>query len=216
MIIDAHTHIVTNPYDEREVEDFLEGADQFGIDVCCVASLGPGCYYPVQLIHEPTQEQCALFNRDLYNVMQRFPERIWGWVYINPAYPGAVDEVRRGIEDYGMIGVKMWTGTRCNDPRFFPVAEQAAAYGVPLLQHTWDKATGAYPNESTSDDVAELARRYPDLSIIMAHNERAARVIAPYPNVYMDTASPIPEASLIDKAAEWIGAERFVYGSDCI
>ena len=216
MIIDAHTHIVTNPWNRRDVEDFLAGADSYGIDVCCVASLGPGCYHPVRLEPSPTQEQCAAFNRDLYEVMKAFPDRIWGWVYVNPACPGAVDEVRRGIEDYGMIGVKMWMGTTCADSRVFPVVEQAIEYGVPLLQHAWDKAAGALPNESTSADIVELARRYPELKIIMAHNERAVRVIAPYPNVFVDTASPIAESGIIEKTAEWIGADRIVYGSDCI
>ncbi len=216
MIIDVHSHLVTNPFSDSEVDAFLEAADRYGIDVSCVASLGPGCYYPVQLIHEPTQAQCSSFNRDLHRIMKRYPDRVWGWVYINPAYPGAVEEVRRGIEEYGMIGVKMWTGTKCSDPRFFPVVEQAIRYRVPLLQHAWDKATGRYPNESDSSDIAELAGLYPELNIIMAHNERAVGTVAPYPNVYMDTASPIPELGMIEKAVGMIGADRLVYGSDCI
>ncbi|MGJ9457882.1 amidohydrolase family protein [Oceanobacillus sp. CF4.6] len=216
MIIDVHTHVVTNPYSINEIEDFLDGASRFGIDKVCIAALGPGCYYPPKLIHEPTQEQCASFNKELHDIMQIFPEHIWGWSYINPAYEGTVDEVKRGIEDYGMIGVKMWTGTKCNDPRFFPVVETAIEYGVPILQHTWDKSTGYFPNESRAVDVADLAERYPEVKIIMAHNERAVMKVKPHKNVYMDTASPIVEAGMIEKAVEHVGVERLVYGSDSV
>ncbi|ETI69049.1 amidohydrolase family protein [Neobacillus vireti] len=216
MIIDVHTHLLTNPFSVKEVEEVLDGADRFGIKKLCVASLGPGCYYPTKLIHEPTQEQCASFNADLFEIMKLYPDRIWGWAYINPAYPGAVDEVKRGIEEYGMIGVKMWTGTKCNDPRFFPVVEEAIKYGVPILQHTWDKVTGYFPNESRSFDVADLAEKYPEVKIVMAHNERAVLKVKHCPNVFMDTASPIAELGMIEKAVDHIGVDRLVFGSDCI
>jgi hypothetical protein len=66
--------------------------------------------------------------------------------------------------------------------------------------------------------VANLARRYPEARIIMAHMsgqvESSMNLIAPYKNVYTDTSgTPIGNGE-VRIAVDRLGAERVVFGSD--
>ncbi len=216
VIIDVHAHLLTNPVDYQEVEQLLETGANLGVTKFCVSSLGPGSYYPTVLNHEPTHEECVSYNKEMARLSREYPGQIYAYCYLNASYKEAVEEAQRCIEDCGMIGIKLWTGIVCSDKRINPLAEKAIALGVPILQHTWDKVTGYFPNESRSTDIAALAARYPELKIIMAHNERGARIIAKYPNVYIDTASPIPNYGLIENAVDLLGPDRIVFGSDTV
>src|SRR5699024_8101720 len=116
------------------------------------------------------------------------------------------------------VGIKLWVATTADDPLVFPIVEQAIAYRIPILMHAWRKTTGQLPYESNAENIAQIAARYPEAQIIMAHLggqvESAMNAIAPYANVYTDTSGTPINAGAVRIAVDRIGPERVVFGSD--
>lgn len=74
------------------------------------------------------------------------------------------DVIRRGIEDHGAIGVKLWVSERCDSRCMDSVAELLIDYGKPILIHAATRAkTRPIATESTSVNIRNLALRYPEL-----------------------------------------------------
>ncbi|WP_144935400.1 amidohydrolase family protein [Paenibacillus sp. 32O-W] len=207
-MIDAHIHLDGSDLHPATLEE----GDRLGVRLFVGSSI---CNYE----HYPTWEQVRLANDDMVAVTRRYPDRVAGYCYVNPRHgEKALADFRRRIEDQGMIGLKLWVATLCNDPLAFPFIEQAIAYRAPILVHSWRKAVGQLPYESTAGHVADLARRYPEARIIMAHMggqvESAMNVIAPYPNVSTDTSGTPIGAHEVALAVERLGADRVIFGSD--
>jgi predicted TIM-barrel fold metal-dependent hydrolase len=187
-------------------------ADRMGIDRL-VLSLG------VPLVENPTPEQVRDTNNQVLEVLRQWPERAVGLVYLNPNYPDfCLEEFDRCVRDGPMVGIKLWVAKRCDTPDLDPLMERAASLGAIVFQHTWLKAGGNQPGESTPFDVAALAGRHPRTSIICGHTggdwERGIRVIRSLPNVPIGIAGSDPTAGFIEMAVRELGAERVLYGSD--
>ena len=211
-IIDAHIHL---PGQGSTVEGLLKAADRNGIEKLCFSlSLKEGMLLP-----EPSLEVCVQVNREVKKAMDRYPQRVAGLCYINPALGEVgLEEFKICIKEFKMRGLKLLISRRCNDPSVDPFIEAAMDYGVPILQHAWLKSTGNEPNESTPQDVAQKALKYPDATIIMAHIagnwEIGAQAIRDCRNVMVDTSGTICEAGMIEHTVKLLGADRVVYGSD--
>ena len=67
-------------------------------------------------------------------------------------------------------------------------------------------------------DTCLFARRHPEVKLIMAHltgiGFRGVLEAKGLPNVYVDTSGGFPEEGLIEYAAEHLGADHVLYGSD--
>lgn len=207
-IIDAHVHQWNVFADRKRFREFLDRNPE--VHWLVLASDLRGGYYP-------SPEEVAASNRSTLSYMAEFPDRVQGWCYINPRWPSAVDELSRGLEA-GLLGLKLWIATRCSDPVTFPVVEAAVRAGVPMILHTWRKATGNLPEESTPADMAELARRYPEGRFLMAHLggdwEFGVRAIRDCPNVWVDFAGSVNEYGAYELTVRELGAHRVVFGSD--
>ena len=87
-----------------------------------------------------------------------------------------------------------------------------------IFQHTWIKVTGNLPGESTPMDLAELAKRNPEATLICGHTggdwELGIRAVRPYANISVDLAGGDPVAGITEMAVRELGAERVIYGSD--
>jgi len=207
MVIDCHCHLEGGVIPPRVLED----ADRLGIDRLVVCSLGDFDY-------EPTHEKCVAANREVVRAMRAHPDRVVGFCYVNPAFPEALAELDACVRQFGMKGLKLWVSVLATDERVFPVIEKARQLGIPVLMHAWKKATGNLPFESTPEQVAWLARRYPDVSFIMAHMggdwERGIKAAGPVANLMVDTSGSIIECGMVEAAVDELGAERVVFGSD--
>lgn len=213
-IWDVHTHLTGVPGNtpEERVPPLLEFADRMGIARLCVF-LGFGRE------HDPTPEQLRIANDEVLRAVRCRPDRLFGFVYLNPRHTQAsLDELNRCVRDGPMVGVKLWVAEHCNEPSLDPLVARATELKAAVLQHTWLKITGNLPGESTPMDVAELAARHPDATIICAHVggdwERGIRAIRPHPNVYADIDGGDPTAGFTEMAVRELGAERVLYGSD--
>jgi uncharacterized protein len=208
-VIDAHAH----PYNAfREVEALKRFLDrQPDLRWMLLLSDLQGGFWPLP-------EEVEASNQTTLRFLREIPDRLLGFCYVNSIYPEhAVEEFKRGF-DAGLLGVKLLVATRCNDPRGFPVVEAAIERCAPILQHTWNKATGNLCSESTPGDMAELARRYPEGKFQMAHIggdwEFGIKSIRDCPNVKVDFAGSVNECGAYEMAVRELGEDRVIFGTD--
>ncbi len=213
MIIDGHVHIHSGWGREDDLmADMIHFADRVGIDALCL-SLG---YSRDQT---PPPDVVEGENDMVWAEVERRPERIFGMCYLNPMYlDRSLAEIDRCIANGPFRGIKLWIACPMDHPNVDPIAERAGELGVPVLQHTWYKITGNEPAESRPENLAALAARHPDTTIIFGHSggnwEWGCRVVADLPNVHAELAGGDPELGQTEMSVAMLGAERVVYGSD--
>ena len=215
-IWDCHCHLSPGwpgaDTPEGRLGKLLQYADRLGIGRLCV-SMG------TQWSYDPSPEAVRQANDEVLRAVRAHPDRAFGFVYLNPKHTQAsLDELHRCVRDGPMVGVKLWVAQRCHAPELDPVIARSTELKAPVLQHTWIKATGNLPGESTPMDLAELAARHPQAMLVCGHTggdwEAGIRAIRPHQNVFADLAGGDPTAGLTEMAVRELGAERVLYGSD--
>lgn len=209
MVTDVHAHIMMHDL-EGNTRNILETAERYGVDRFYVSTLGGGYY--------PNKQEIQESNAALADILKEHPSLIKGYVYVNPRNDDALDVLRKGMEEQGMSGLKLWVATHCNDPLVYPLVEQMIAYDKPILIHTFVKAVGQLDHESTSYHVGKLAERYPEAKLIMAHLGgepfHGIRNVAKYPNVWIDHSGTLVGSEDLNHTVKLVGADRVLFGSD--
>jgi len=214
LIWDAHTHFsgVDGDTPEQRIENLLRFADRMDVERLCV-SMG------LKWTHDPSPAELRQSNEDVLRAVKRFPDRVYGFVYLSPKHVEAsLAELDRCVRDGPMVGVKIWVAMRCNAPELDPLVRRAVALKAIILQHTYVKTTGNLPGESTPDDLAQLARRHPDATFLCGHTggnvALGVRAIRDCKNVFADLCGSDPCAGMTELAVRELGANRVLYGSD--
>jgi hypothetical protein len=213
-IWDLHTHFpqAGGPTPEKRAEKLLRVADRMGIERLCL-------YMGYPMLQDPTPEQFRAQNDQVLSVLPKWPDRLLGFVYLNPKHLDAsLAEFDRCVKDGPMVGVKLWVAQHCNAPELDKIVERAHQAQALVFQHTWFKVMGNYAGESTPMEFAELAQRHADMPLVCGHTggdwEHGIRAIAPLKNAYADLAGSDPVAGYTEMAVRELGAERVLYGSD--
>ena len=206
--IDAHTHLDDGHFDPA----VFDLGDRLGIDLYLCSNLG--AFQP-----HPGMDEVRTMNRGLVKELRRHPDRLRGYCYVNPRFGAeSLQDLRRNVEDEGMIGIKLWIATLADDPLCDPILEYAAEHRLIVLTHAWRKTIGQYPYESTAENIAVAARRHPGVRFLMAHlggqAESAMNAVRDVQNVAVDTSGTIIGAGEVDLAVRRLGADRVVFGSD--
>ena len=210
MIIDIHAHGCT-PGGNLKVNEqrLLRAAEKYNIDKIYISNL---------MAAYPTKEQVDEGNLRAFEFIKKNPSKIGGFVYISHEHDNAVDVLKRGIEDQGFEGVKIWVSEKCDSPLMDRVAEQTIEYGVPMLIHCFHKSRNQLKDESVGKNIANLAKRFPKLKIIMAHlggnPYNGIPMIKDIDNVWVDLSCSMFHGDYIDYTVENIGAERILFGTD--
>ena len=91
---------------------------------------------------------------------------------VNPSKPDVWEEVERARE-LGLVGVKLGANYQNFDPlepRALAIYERAQSYGLPIMFHQGTSPVRDAPIKLSHPLLMdEIAIRYPDLKIIMAH-----------------------------------------------
>ena len=210
---DMHGHLngVSGTPEER-ITKLLALADRVGIERLIVF-MG----YP--FVQDPPPEEIRRQNDQVLRAVGHSGGRALGFVYLNPKHTEeSLKELDRCVRDGPMVGIKLWVALRCHEKQLDPIVERAVELKAPILQHTWFKATGNLPGESTPDDLAKLALRHPEAPFIAAHVggewERGIRAIRAAGNVTAEICGSDPTAGMVEMAVRELGAERVMYGSD--
>ena len=152
MIWDVHAHLhgVDGRTPEERMANLLRFADRMGVERLCL-SMG----YP--FLHTPTPEQLKAQNDFVLRALSHHHDRAFGFVYCSGQYPTeSAREIERCVKNGPMVGIKLWVARPCSDRRLDPVIAAAAELKAPVLQHTWFKANGNLPGESTPTDLADV------------------------------------------------------------
>ena len=208
MVIDVHTHLMYDNIQENK-KLLLTAMERYRIDRIYVSTVGR---------QYPSEEAVAGQNRATAEFIREHPAQVGGYVYVHPGLPNALDTLRRGVEEQGMEGVKLWADRYCDDPCVYPVIEYAVQENIPVLLHTFHKTHEQLPNETVGGNVARLARKYPQAKLIMAHLGgncyHGIPAVRGLPNVYVDLSGSQFRDDALAYALEYLGAERILFGSD--
>lgn len=126
------------------------------------------------------------------------PERLIGFLSLDPTQPGWQDEMRDGHQRLGLRGIKimpMYAGFFPHDERIDPLWEYVSKHRLPVLLHTGTTFVSQAPLEHTLPrHIDVVARRFPDAKIIMAHlghpyEGECIAVIRKHDNVYADISA---------------------------
>lgn len=193
-------------------EHLLAAAERLGIERLCV-------YMGMSWAHEPAPEEFRKQNDEVLSVVEKFPNKVLGFVYLSPQHLDAsLAELERCVARGPMVGVKLWIAGRCNAPELDPIIRRAAELKAVIFQHTWFNLKGNKPGESTPEDFAQLAGRHPDVPLICGHTggdwELGLQAVRHLKNVYVDLAGSDPVAGFTEMAVRELGPERVIYGSD--
>ncbi len=212
-IWDLHCHLNGVPgTPQQRAEGLLAAADRLGIDrlVVCMG---------VRWAADPTPQDLRSQNDDVLRAVEAGKGRILGFVLLSPKHVDAsLAELDRCVANGPMVGVKLWIAMRCNDPAMDPLVRRAVELKAPIFQHTYFRTVANLPDESSPNDLAELAARHPSAVLFCGHTgndwERGVRAIRAAQNVYADVSGSDPTAGMLEMAVRELGAERVLYGSD--
>lgn len=216
-VIDGHVHVgpglanhSPKPHLLAETGEQLIGImDEAGIDVACA-------FAPLLEGGEFEDPEFTTSNRAVYDVAQRYPDRVVGFCRVNPNYgPRALDEMKRCHEEYGFRGLKLhpdWEFFYINGRPAHAVYERAAEYGWPVVLHT-----GYYPL-SHPTPILSVAKAFPTVDFVLfhlsyRHTSDAIIVARQCPNVYLETSGNAT-AQAIAEVLSSVGSSRLIYGSD--
>ena len=156
-----------------------------------------------------------------------YRERLIGFMSLHPHDPDALDELERARGDLGLRGIKMGANYQNFHPlesRALAIYERAQRYGLPILFHQGTSPVRNAPIRYAHPLLMdEVAMRYPDLKIIMAHlghpwTVDAAVVVRKHPNVYADISGlyyrPFGFYEAMIKATEWNVLDKLLFASD--
>ncbi|MDH7571145.1 MAG: amidohydrolase family protein [Armatimonadota bacterium] len=213
MIVDADVHISPTLQGGNSigVEELLRRMDRAGVDQALAWLQPPYTRY--------TDES----NAYVFHAMKRHPDRIlgFGWADPNLGVEEAKETVRRCVQEYGFYGVKL-NGAQnsfyIDDPELaLPVIEEIARLGTVLAFHV-----GADDFERTHPfRVAKVARRFPELRILMVHmggvghhdvTHAAVEFAEECPNLTL-IGSAVRTTAIL-RAIRRLGPFRVCFGSD--
>lgn len=210
MLIDAHAHLGTSLFGvEVSMDDLLASMAENDIDQAILIPLKPRDYH------------LGPENSHIAAAVRANPTKFAGFARVDPWQgQAAVDELRRGFDELGMIGLYLHPFEEqfaANDEISFPLLNVLEERGLPLM------IAGGYPTFSHPSQIADLARQFPNLTIIATHGGQinisgmlladALRTMRANPNVIMETSGIYREDFIEDTIAE-LGAERVVWGSN--
>jgi predicted TIM-barrel fold metal-dependent hydrolase len=211
---DLHCHFAS--LDGRTPAEKMAGlvshADRMGIERILV-------YMGYPMVPDPSPEELRRQNDQVLDALQHFHDRAFGLAYVSPAHVEAsLEEIDRCIADGPMVGIKLWVARRCSDPAIDPIIRRTADLSGLIFQHTWIKSGGNLPGESSPDDLAGLASRFPGVPLVCGHAggdwERGIRAVRPHASISVDLAGSDPTAGFAEMAVRELGADRVLYGSD--
>ena len=140
----------------------LSEMEQYKIDFSIVLCNDMGMGYGPD---EDNIVSVSEINRMTAEVCNANKDKLAWFCGVDPRRPGAVKFFEKCVKDLGAIGLKVYPphGYQANDEQCFPMYEKAIELNVPVLIHTGGNIW-AWP-----EWVELVARKYPDLRIILGH-----------------------------------------------
>ncbi|HET9224393.1 MAG TPA: amidohydrolase family protein [Roseiflexaceae bacterium] len=249
MIIDVHTHppqykdgvpeeqVVWNHVwrPDRSVrattswQDYLDAQGPADISIVFAIAWHPGMAVPT--ISSQATGDTSWYQGNINDAVATFvaahPDRLIGFMALHPHDPACLDEFERCRTHLGMRGIKLGANYQNFDPleaRALAIYERAQRNGLPILFHQGTSPVREAPIRLSYPLLMdEIAIRYPDLKIVMAHvghpwQVDTCVVIRKHPNVYADVSAnfyrPYSFWEQMIKATEWNVLDKLLFGTD--
>jgi uncharacterized protein len=176
------------------------------------------------------------------SAVKAYPERIIGYIMLDPTQADAADVLREGVQGHGLKGVTLFPAMHhfhAYDERVYPLYQAAAELAIPLFVHFGvlkvsirDKL--GLPNVfdlrySNPIDLHKAAIDFPAVNFIIPHFgcgyfREALMLGAQAPNVYIDTSSSntwltympshLDLKTVFEKTLQVFGSRRILFGTD--
>jgi hypothetical protein len=167
------------------------------------------------------------YNDTTAQFVQTHADKLIGFMALHPHDAHMEDEFERCRVDLGLRGIKLGANYQIFHPletRALRIYELAQRHNLPILFHQGTSPVREAPIEYAHPlYMDEVAIRYPDLKIIMAHmghpwTVETAVVIRKHPNVYADISAliyrPFTFWEAMIRATEWKVLHKLMIGSD--
>jgi hypothetical protein len=224
MLVDVHAHFWHERSPRADWDALnrrrLSAGDRAGITIHIASVLGSWGLTSPTYFMSPAD---VTFGNDWLLGWQRaWPERIRGYVAVNPNFGAhALEEIDR-CRSAGMIGVKLAASRRADDPLLDPICAAAAAEGLPVLHHVWQHRRRDWPGQEASDagELCALARRHPEARFILAHIAgggdwlHSLPILADTPNVWVDLSGSGVDGGMLEQCLDAVGVRRLLWGCD--
>lgn len=204
MIVDIHSH--TWQFPDHFTEDFLRQAsgaragDTVDLTVTYDAYRATAPADTRTVVFGGKARLSGLWVEDRYvaDYVARDPDRLTGFLSLDPTQTGWKDEMRHGCEELGLRGVKlmpMYAGFKVDDPMLDPLWDYAGEEGLPVLMHTGTTFVRQAPLACTLPRLIDpVALKYPAVVFILAHlghpyEGECVAAIRKHPNVFADVSA---------------------------
>ena len=179
MIVDVHSHYFRYP--DHFAEEFKQQSlrSRNGVEVDLTVRWDE---------YHATAEECAktvvfgakarlsgqwVPDEDVAAYVGQNPDHLIGFMCLDPTQPGWRDEMEKAHKHLGLKGIKllpMYAGFKPNDREVDDLWRYATKHGLPVLLHTGTTFVSHAPLECTLPRlVDDVAIRFPDVKIVMAH-----------------------------------------------
>lgn len=216
LAIDAHCHVGEAKRERHGLRSFgadelIARMDQNGIDKAVIQHL----VFP---LWEP--EDFKQGNNRVVEAAFSYPDRLRGLALVNPKHGRfAEQEVRRCLEA-GLKGIKLQPVLHAypiDGELLDPLMNVAARANVPVVTHSDFNAKTCTPYQ-----VARLAARWPQVTIVMLHMgidlemmDQVPSILKAVPNVVVETSQTHDHPyTVYVHTARRLGADRVLFGSD--
>lgn len=206
MIVDIHSHAWSYPThfsDEFRAQATLaRGGREVDLTVTYAdyIAAAPTFEQVVTVVFGGKARLSGLWVDDQYvaDYVAEHSDRMLGFLSVDPTQPGWEDEMRRGHQELGLVGIKllpMYAGFLPYDERLDPLWNYARDHALPVLLHTGTTFVRQAPLECTLPrHLDQVAIRFPEVKIVMAHlghpyEGECIAVIRKHPNVFADISA---------------------------
>ena len=224
--IDAHVHILpdcvheANPDSEdvwvyADLHKYQKMMDTLGIEKAVIMPFNDPWLMSMEFTIDAV-------HKNLYDMKQRYPGKFYAFADIDNrnTFVESVDAIRKGIEEYGLNGIKIHpnnTGVDLDSDYNQPIFAYAQEKRIPVAIHS-------YPN--TPDDrsavhrIVKMLDNYPELTVIVSHmGAHQWEQLLPT-RAYVDFSAILPDYVRtygIEKTNQILrsfGADRLIFATD--
>ncbi len=208
-VIDMHGH--AGPFygiwfPRAATEAMVHTMDQAGVRLLCLA--------PHASLFVP-----EIGNAALIEMVRRFPDRLRGYLAMNPNYP---EQIARDLASYdehahALVGLKVlpdYHRKAMDDPAYAPAWQFANDRGLLVLVHTWGGST-----LNGAQQVRTIADRYPKLKLLAGHSlhgawQEAIAIASEFLNVYLELTAVLDDRGVVEQFVAAGLSERTLFGTD--
>jgi len=194
MIIDVHVHVFEEKMWSKKFLDgvyevkrktltpeqfekySLEATPDMLIRDMDAAGVDVSVCLPIDFAFMTRQEpEISIWKANEYvaEAQAKFPDRLIGFVGVDPQRPDAIELLEKGIKDWGLKGVKIFPGM------FYPTDERvqhffrkANEFDLPILFHQGSDPHPFLIKYGNPIYLDELSLKYPNVKAIAAHTAR--------------------------------------------